>query len=110
MFGLKVVKKQDYLDVLEQKELYQRDATDKAVRISELEGEVKYLNGRISELEQQVQELYVEKAKEEKPVLLQDVAETPLTVEKPKRTRKVITTEKTTGRRRRVVHKSEETE
>ena len=50
MFGLKIIKKQEYLDILERNELYQREAADKAVQVSNLEGEVKFLNGRVAEL------------------------------------------------------------
>lgn len=111
MFGLKIIKKQEYLDILERNELYQREAADKAVQVSNLEGEVKFLNGRVSELEQQVRDLYVEKANTGQPVLLEDVAEAPLEVEKPvKKTRKVVKKTEGTKPRKKVVHKSEETE
>ena len=111
MFGLKIIKKQEYLDILERNELYQREAADKAVQVSNLEGEVKFLNGRVSELEQQVKDLYVEKTKTNQAVLLEDVAEAPLEVAKPvKKTRKVVKKTEGTKTRKKVVHKSEETE
>ena len=106
MFGLKIVKKQDYLDVLEERNLYQREAADKAAQVENLQGVVNALNSRIAELEQQITT-----PKKETPVLLEDVAEVPLEVEKPaKRTRKVVKTTEGARPRKRVTHKSEETE
>lgn len=111
MFGLKVIKKKDYLDVLEQRDLYQRDAADKAVQVTNLENEIHYLNSRIADLEQQVQTLRPERTKEAEPVLLEDVAERPLEVEKPvKKPRRVVKTTEGAKPRKRVVRKSEETE
>lgn len=106
MFGLKIVKKQDYLDVLEERNLYQREAADKAAQVENLQGVVNYLNNRIAALEQQIAT-----PKKETPVLLEDVAEAPLEVEKPaKKTRKVVKTTEGVKPRKRVTHKSEETE
>ena len=111
MFGLKVVKKKEYLDMQEQRDLYQRDAADKAVQVVNLENEIHYLNSRIADLEQQVQNLRPEHTDESKPVLFEDVAEKPLEVEKPTRKpRKVVKTTEGAKPRKRVVRKSEETE
>lgn len=106
MFGLKIVKKQDYLNVLEERSLYQREAADKAAQVETLHGIVNSLNSKIAELEQQIAT-----PKKETPVLLEDVTEVPLEVEKPaKKTRKVVKNAEGVKPRKRVTHKSEETE
>lgn len=109
MFGLKLISKANYQDLEEQVSLYQREATDKAVEVSNLQGEVKFLNSRIAELEAQLAELQANKKPVKEAVLLTDVSESALVEEKPvKKTRKGVKTAETAKPRKKVVHKSNE--
>lgn len=105
MFGLKVVKKAEYVDLEEQVSLYQREATDKAVEVSNLQGEVRFLTNKVAELEAKIAELQAEKKPTKEAVLLTDVAETPLKEEKPVRKKTVKATEGSKPRKK-VVHKA----
>ena len=87
MFGLKIVKKEDY-SVLE----YQLEKAQ--ALLDERECDIKTLNSRIQELENELKLALkkiadAEPKKEPNTILLSDVAETPLTEEKPKRQRRV---------------------
>lgn len=110
MFGLKLIKKEDY-SVLE----YQLEKAQ--TLLDEKDCEIKTLNSRIQDLENTVKDLLrkvsdssTPDAKPENVVLLSDVAETPLVEEKPaKKPRKSV--KKTDGvktPRKKVVKKTEE--
>lgn len=109
MFGLKVVKNTDYLELKEQLDLYMREAVDKGAEVAQLEGTVRFLNNKVSELEKQIKDLQkTEKDVKSEVVLLSDVAEEPLTVAKPvKKPRKTVKKTDETATRKKVVHKSE---
>ena len=113
MFGLKIVKKEDY-SVLEyqleraQTLLDNKDCEIKTLtsRVQDLENEVKCLMKKLSDHLDSAEE-----SKQENVVLLSDVAETPLVEEKPvKKTRKTVKKPEGTVKtpRKRVVHKTEE--
>ena len=110
MFGLKLIKKEDY-SVLE----YQLEKAQ--TLLDEKDCEIKTLNSRIQDLENTVRDLLrkvsdssTPDSKPENVVLLSDVAETPLVEEKPaKKPRKSV--KKTDGvktPRKKVVKKTEE--
>ena len=110
MFGLKLIKKEDY-SVLE----YQLEKAQ--TLLDEKDCEIKTLNSRIQDLENTVRDLLrkvsdssTPDAKPENVVLLSDVAETPLVEEKSaKKPRKSV--KKTDGvktPRKKVVKKTEE--
>lgn len=84
MFGLKIVKKQDYLNL-------EREVTDAQALLAEkygiirnLENEVKRLNDKIASLENELNAPKKTTNRTKKVELLVDVAEAPLVVEKKK--------------------------
>ena len=97
MFGLKLVKKQDYLNLERELKDSQALLAEKYAIIASLEQEIKKLNGQIFELKKEE----TRPVKNAKTVLLTDIAENPLKVEE-KPVKKV---RKTTGRK--TSHKSE---
>ena len=110
MFGLKLIKKEDY-SVLE----YQLEKAQ--TLLDEKDCEIKTLNSRIQDLENTVRDLLrkvsdssTPDAKPENVVLLSDVAETPLVEEKSaKKPRKSVKkTEGVKTPRKKVVKKTEE--
>ena len=112
MFGLKIVKKEDYSVLENQLERVQTLLDNK-------DCEIKTLNSRIRDLENEVRCLMkklsdhdsAEESKPENVILLSDVAESPLVEEKPvKKTRKSVKKPEGTVKtpRKRVVHKTEE--
>ena len=94
MFGLKIVKSQDYLDLEWRLNSALIDVEAKAKQIDELLLTVKELEDKIKSLSEPAKGV----------TLITDVAEAPLTVEKKKR----VVKKATTSTRKRVVHKSEE--
>ena len=111
MFGLKLVKEEDYSVLVYQLEKAQtlldtKDCEIKTLtsRVQDLENEVRCLLKKLSDHNS------AEESKPENVVLLSDVAETPLAEEKPaKKTRKVVKkTEGVKTPRKKVVHKTEE--
>lgn len=94
MFGLKIVKSQDYLDLEWRLNSALIDVEAKAKKIDELLLKVKELEDKIKSLS----------APANGVTLITDVAEAPLTVEKKKR----VVKKATTSTRKRVVHKTEE--
>ena len=94
MFGLKIVKSQDYLDLEWRLNSALIDVEVKAKKIDELLLKVKELEDKIKSLS----------TPEKEVTLITDVGEAPLTVEKKKR----VVKKATTSTRKRVVHKSEE--
>ena len=94
MFGLKIVKSQDYLDLEWRLNSALMDVEAKAKKIDELLLKVKELEDKIKSLS----------APANGVTLITDVAEAPLTVEKKKR----VVKKTTTSTRKRVVHKTEE--
>lgn len=94
MFGLKIVKSQDYLDLEWRLNSALIDVEVKAKKIDELMLKVKELEDKIKSLSEPAKGV----------TLITDVAEAPLTVEKKKR----VVKKATTSTRKRVVHKSEE--
>ena len=110
MFGLKVIRKEDY-SVLE----YQLEKAQEL--LSTKECEIKTLNSRIQDLENTVKDLLKKVSDSSTPdakpetILLTDVAAAPLkeekkTVNKPRKT--VKKTEGVKAPRKKVVHKTEE--
>ena len=94
MFGLKIVKSQDYLDLEWRLNSALIDVESKAKKIDELLLKVKELEDKIKSLSVPANGV----------TLITDVAEAPLTVEKKKR----VVKKTTTSTRKRVVHKTEE--
>ena len=94
MFGLKIVKSQDYLDLEWRLNSALIDVEAKAKKIDELLLKVKELEDKIKSLSTPANGV----------TLITDVAEAPLTVEKKKR----VVKKTTTSTRKRVVHKTEE--
>lgn len=94
MFGLKIVKSQDYSDLEWQLKNALEDVHAKTKKIDELMLKVKELEDKIKSLSEPVKGV----------TLITDVAEAPLTVENKKR----VVKKATTSTRKRVVHKSEE--
>ena len=109
MFGLKIVKKEDY-SVLE----YQLEKAQ--TLLDEKDCEIKTLNSRIQDLENTVKDLLRKVSDSSTPdakpetILLTDVAEVPLAEEKPvKKPRKTVKkTEGVKTPRKKVVKKTEE--
>ena len=109
MFGLKIIKKQEYVDlkwrldnVISISDAKETTIEEQAAIIKKLSGEIENLKKRISELETPSKPL-------NEPVLLTDVAEVPLKEEKPaKKTRKPVQKKEGTTARKRVVRKTEE--
>ena len=93
MFGLKIVKSQDYSDLEWRLNSALIDVEVKAKKIDELLLKVKELEDKIKSLS----------APANGVTLITDVAEAPLTVEKKRVVKKA-----TTSTRKRVVHKTEE--
>lgn len=94
MFGLKIVKSQDYSNLEWQLKNALEDVSIKTKKIDELQLKVKELEDKIKSLSEPVNGV----------TLITDVAEVPLTVEKKKR----VIKKGTTSTRKRVVHKTEE--
>ena len=94
MFGLKIVKSQDYSDLEWQLKNALEDVSVKTKKIDELMLKVKELEDKIKSLSEPAKGV----------TLITDVAEVPLTVEKKKR----VVKKATTSTRKRVVHRSEE--
>ena len=94
MFGLKIVKSQDYSDLEWQLKNALEDVSVKTKKIDELMLKVKELEDKIKGLSEPAKGV----------TLITDVAEAPLTVEKKKR----VVKKATTSTRKRVVHKTEE--
>lgn len=93
MFGLKIVKSQDYSNLEWQLKNALEDVYIKTKKIDELLLKVKELEDKIKSLS----------APANGVTLITDVAEAPLTVEKKRVVKKA-----TTSTRKRVVHKTEE--
>ena len=94
MFGLKIVKSQNYSDLEWRLKNAIEDVSIKTKRIDELLLKVKELEDKIESLS----------APAKGVTLITDVAEVPLTVEKKKR----VVKKTTTSTRKRIVHKTEE--
>ena len=94
MFGLKIVKSQDYLNLEWRLINALEDVSVKTKKIDELLLKVKELEDKIKSLS----------APANGVTLITDVAEVPLTVDKKKR----VVKKATTSTRKRVVHKTEE--
>ena len=94
MFGLKIVKSQDYSDLEWQLKNALEDVHSKTKKIDELMLKVKELEDKIKSLSEPAKGV----------TLITDVGEAPLTVEKKKR----VVKKSTTSTRKRVVHRSEE--
>ena len=94
MFGLKIVKSQDYLDLEWRLNSALIDVEAKAKKIDELLLKVKELEDKIKSLSTPANGV----------TLITDVVEAPLTVEKKKR----VVKKTTTSTRKRVVHKTKE--
>ena len=93
MFGLKIVKSQDYLDLEWQLKNALEDVRVKTKKIDELMLKVKELEDKIKSLS----------TPEKEVTLITDVGEAPLTVKKKRVVKKTGSTT-----RKKVVHKSEE--
>ena len=93
MFGLKIVKSQDYLDLEWQLKNALEDVHAKTKKIDELMLKVKELEDKIKSLS----------TPEKEVTLITDVGEAPLTVKKKRVVKKTGSTT-----RKKVVHKSEE--
>ena len=93
MFGLKIVKSQDYLNLEWQLKNALEDVSIKAKKIDELLLKVKELEDKIKSLS----------TPEKEVTLITDVGEAPLTVKKKRVVKKTGSTT-----RKKVVHKSEE--
>lgn len=93
MFGLKIVKSQDYLDLEWRLNSALIDVESKAKKIDELLLKVKELEDKIKSLS----------TPEKEVTLITDVGEAPLTVKKKRVVKKTGSTT-----RKKVVHKSEE--
>ena len=93
MFGLKIVKSQDYLDLEWRLNSALMDVEAKAKKIDELLLKVKELEDKIKSLS----------TPEKEVTLIMDVGEAPLTVKKKRVVKKTGSTT-----RKKVVHKSEE--
>ena len=93
MFGLKIVKSQDYLDLEWRLNSALIDVEAKAKKIDELLLKVKELEDKIKSLSMPEKEV----------TLITDVGEAPLTVKKKRVVKKTGSTT-----RKKVVHKSEE--
>ena len=102
MFGLKLVKKEDY-SVLE----YQLEKAQELLSVKECE--IKTLNSRILDLENTVKDLLRKVDAKPETILLTDVAEAPLKEEKKTAKKPRNTVKKTEGTtpRKKVVHKTE---
>ena len=93
MFGLKIVKSQDYLNLEWQLKNALEDVSIKAKKIDELLLKVKELEDKLKSLS----------TPEKEVTLITDVGEAPLTVKKKRVVKKTGSTT-----RKKVVHKSEE--
>lgn len=93
MFGLKIVKSQDYLNLEWQLKNALEDVSIKTKKIDELQLKVKELEDKIKSLS----------TPEKEVTLITDVGEAPLTVKKKRVVKKTGSTT-----RKKVVHKSEE--
>ena len=94
MFGLKIVKSQDYSNLEWQLKNALEDVYIKTKKIDELLLKVKELEDKIKSLS----------TPEKEVTLITDVGEAPLTVKK----KRVVKKTTTTSTRKRVVHKTEE--
>ena len=93
MFGLKIVKSQDYLNLEWELKNALEDVSIKTKKIDELQLKVKELEDKIKSLS----------TPEKEVTLITDVGEAPLTVKKKRVVKKTGSTT-----RKKVVHKSEE--
>jgi len=87
MFGLKIVNKKDFETIKREYENTQVILAEKVAVIRSLESEIKTLKDKLAKFEKT--KAQTRKKNAEKVLLLTDVAETPLEVEKPKR-RKIV--------------------
>ena len=111
MFGLKVVNKRSYLDLQDELNWYKKVASEKETKIANLEGEVKGLRSEVSRLEKKVETLETSKKATNDAILLTDVAESPLVVEKKTKKRTKVTKKSgETTKRKKIVHKTDVTE
>ena len=108
MFGLRIVKSSDYSSLENQVLELQDLLTKKNSEIAFLASENNGLNAKIDALQEEIADLKAPKKAKSETILLTDVAETPLKVEK--KPRKKTTTKKTEGTttRKKIVHKGEE--
>lgn len=102
MFGLKIIKKKEYVALMEQIGFLQNLIVDKDIRISELQAKITEFQKK--ELDRMSKKEGLDKtiSKESNTILLTDVAEAPLEVEKPKRqraTRKKTSTKSKTSKK-----------
>ena len=106
MFGLKVVNKKGYLNLQDELNWYKKVVAEKEATIANLEGEIKGLHSTVAHLEKKVETL--ETPKKSDAILITDVAEEPLVIEK-KSTKRVKTTKTTSGtiKRKKIVHKTD---
>ena len=108
MFGLKIVNKKSYLELQDELSFYKKLVEDKDSTIGILEGEVKGLRSEVSRLEKKVESLDTpKKVSSKETVLLTDVVETPLEVEKPVKKARVTKKTGTSTTRTKIVRKSE---
>ena len=106
MFGLKVVNKKGYLHLQDELNLYMKVIAEKEAIIANLEGEIKGLHSTIDHLEKKVETLEAPKTSD--TILITDVAEEPLVIEK-KPTKRVKATKTTSGtiKRKKIVRKTD---
>ena len=109
MFGLKIVKKQEYSDLKWRLDNVISIADSKELTIQEQAAIIKKLSSEVEDLKNRISELETPSKPLDEPVLITDVAEAPLKEEKPvKKPRKTVQKKEGTAPRKRVVHKSEE--
>lgn len=109
MFGLKIIKKKEYVTLTEQIGFFQNLIVDKDIRISELQAKVAEFQKKELDRMSKKDGLNKTTSKESNTILLTDVAEAPLEVEKPKSQR--TTRKKTSTKskpRKKSVSKTEE--
>ena len=110
MFGLKIVKSQDYKDLNWRLEQALALIDEKDAKIAELNDTISKKETELNNYKNRVKKLENDAYAPKKAVLLTDVAETPL-IEEPKSEGKPKRVVKKTGEtktRRKVVHKTDE--
>lgn len=107
MFGLRIVKSSDYSSLENQIQALQDVLVKKDSEINFLASENNALSAKIDTLQEEIANLKAPKKADDETILLTDVAETPLKVEKTQRKKTVRKTTGTTTRKK-IVHKGEE--
>ena len=109
MFGLKIISKKEYLNLQTRLKDLEVALSEKKSVIISLESEISNLNNKLFELKKDAATPVSTPTRDAELVLLTDVAETPLKVEKKQEKKRVSKkTSENKPKRRKIVHRQSE--